>query len=380
MKIIKILLLSILVLGMNLFAQSVATITALKGLATVERDGSSIKAAIGLNLEQKDVIKTQDNSKLQIIFKDDTIITLGKKSNFSIEEYLFEENQEPAARFGILKGAMRTITGKIGKIAPQKFTVETKTTTIGIRGTNFAIVVGEDGSYQAYCTYGTISATINGEIYIIKQGFYITISPSGKIEIKEFTPGDLKEMKERNYGIEIQEYASVTKDGFTAESSNADENNEQLDLTVNEESSIVVEAISETAAENATQQPFIGVEDYVMNNAYYTGTYINNTSTTPLPANGSATLAVDFGADTAILTLDPGGENATFDQNPQFSGSDFTLEQNGAPAATTYKAEGTFEAPTGNIVNGTFTYSDNPATAGNVDSGTYNVSSSQSLY
>ena len=201
MKTIKLLLISLLVLGSTVFANNVATVTAIKGSATITRGSSDIGAKLGSKLQEKDNIKTHENTKVQLIFTDETIISLGKNSDFSIEEFLFEDTQEPVAKFGMIKGAMRAITGKIGKIAPQKFSVSTKTATIGIRGTNFTIIAGEDGSHQVYCTYGKISVTYNGQTYIVQQGYYVDISPTGEVLIKEFNPDTLREMRVAHFGI-----------------------------------------------------------------------------------------------------------------------------------------------------------------------------------
>jgi hypothetical protein len=137
--IIKILL-AVFILSTTIFAKDVATVTAINGHAFVQRDGIKKEILLGDKLREKDKILTSEKTKVQIIFKDETIITLGKNSDFSISEYLFED-KKTVARFTMLRGAMRTITGKIGKIAPQKFSVTTKTSTIGIRGTKFAVEV-----------------------------------------------------------------------------------------------------------------------------------------------------------------------------------------------------------------------------------------------
>ncbi len=198
MKTIKILILLMVLACGELFANSIATITAIKGSATVQRVSGDIEAILGTKLEEKDTVITKNSTKVQIIFKDNTIISIGKNSNFSIEEYLFDDEKEPVARFGLLKGAMRTITGKIGKIAPEKFSVVTKTATIGIRGTNFSVLVGEDGSYNAYCTYGAIDVSVHGETYLVKQDFFLNVSPAGKINVKEFSPIELKNMQQNH--------------------------------------------------------------------------------------------------------------------------------------------------------------------------------------
>ncbi|MCF6310246.1 MAG: FecR family protein [Sulfurimonas sp.] len=359
----KTILLTILLLSTQLFA-NVATITALRGQADIQRTGNNISASLGASLEEKDNILTQDNTKLQIIFKDETIISIGKNSDFSISEYLFEDNQTPIAKFSMLKGAMRTITGHIGDIAPQKFSVTTRTATIGIRGTNFSVVVGEDGSYQAYCTYGAISVTIAGIEYVVQQGFFITIAPDGKVLISAFTPKDLKEMRDTHFGVSTQ------KDTRLSKSDKTNENNEQLNVTIDDDTEVIIAEL-ERNMQNIIQ-PTGDVTTYVMNDAFYTGDYTLTYATAGLPANGDAELSIDFGADTLQLVLDPGSTNAIFSTNPTFGTTTFNVNETGGGGGA---ATGSFGESTGNSVTGNFTW--NP---GNTDIGTYNVTSSQTLY
>jgi len=159
MKILKNIAIVLMLMSSLAFAKSVGTITALKGKALISRDGTEIVAKLGAGLEEKDTLTTTKEGQVQIIFDDETIITVGNNSSFSINEYLYEESKAPSAQFGLFSGAMRTITGKIGKMAPENFKVKTKTATIGIRGTNFTVVANQDGSSNIYCTLGAISVS-----------------------------------------------------------------------------------------------------------------------------------------------------------------------------------------------------------------------------
>ena len=206
-----------------LLGNSVATVTAIKGQVKIENNSKNREALLGSKLNEQDSIITADKSKAQIIFKDETIVTIGKKSHFSISKYIFEANSEPVVEYKLFKGAMRTISGRIGKIAPQKFKVKTKTATIGIRGTNFTVIESDKGSMYAYCTYGAISATIDSKEYIVKQGYYLVLDSQGKSIIAEFSAEALKEMNTDYFGerialkgenVEKSEVIDTTKDVF----------------------------------------------------------------------------------------------------------------------------------------------------------------------
>lgn len=363
---IKIILLSVFLFS-TLLAKDVATITGLKGKAFVDRDGQKIELNLGDKLKEKDIVLTKEKTKVQVIFKDETIITIGKNSTFAINEYLFEENQEPVAKFGMINGAMRAITGKIGKVAPDKFMVKTKTATMGIRGTNFSVIVGEDGSYQAYCTYGAISVTIKGSEHVVHQGFFISISPDGKIEQKEFTSKDLKEMKAKNFSKSQAKKGDGSEDGGLTAS-----NDGQLDTTTQKEENIVVKDISDSVADAGQTADLTSLlSSYSMSDALYEGTYSFSSNSGDLPGNGDVKLEIDFGADIVKLTLDPGGMDVLLDQNSVISGTSLSVDDGGGNSAT-----GEFSEPTGNSLSGTIT----GEFGGGPGSATYEATSTQTLH
>jgi len=223
----------VLLLGIGSFAKDVAIVTGLNGKAFIQRDGKKIEVSLGIKLQEKDKIITNQKAKVQIIFNDETVVTLGKNSDFSINEYLFEADKKPLVRFGMLRGAMRTITGQIGKVAPNKFSVTTKTATIGIRGTNFTVLVDKDGSHNVFCTFGAISVTINGVEYRVEQGFYLHLSVDGKVSVKEFSPEELKKMRENSFGKSDKE---SNDDSVAAE--------EQIDDTTDDDSDMLIRDVT----------------------------------------------------------------------------------------------------------------------------------------
>ena len=105
---------------------NIGQITALVGDASIERNGNEIAAKLGAKVENKDIIKTQSNGKLQIIFEDDTIVTIGKNSALDIADYLYDEQnpKESKTSLNFFKGSFKTITGQIGKINKKRLKVK----------------------------------------------------------------------------------------------------------------------------------------------------------------------------------------------------------------------------------------------------------------
>ncbi|WP_164969089.1 FecR domain-containing protein [Candidatus Marinarcus aquaticus] len=183
-----------LTLSTLLFAQ-VAQVVALKGEAHIKRGDSNITLKLNSLLEKNDIVQTQEGTKLQLIFKDETIITIGKNSTFSVNDYIFDEQKkEYKAEFGLLKGTFRTITGKIGKIAPDKFRLKSKSSSIGIRGTQILSNMEISGD-TIFCTEGTITvvSNITGETITINAGQYVVIKKGEAMVAQEFDAKTIQE-------------------------------------------------------------------------------------------------------------------------------------------------------------------------------------------
>ena len=136
-------ILLILLLSIVYTYASVGKITSVKGEVYIQRDAKVVVAKSGTILELKDVIKTKNNAKALILFKDKTSITMGNNSSLSVNEFVMDLKNPSKSKtnFGFGKGIFRTITGKIGKINPKGFRIKTKSASIGIRGTIFTVEI-----------------------------------------------------------------------------------------------------------------------------------------------------------------------------------------------------------------------------------------------
>lgn len=125
-----------------LASESIGFVKKLKGDAFVQRDKEEIQMKIGTKIFSQDIIKTKRNSSVGLVFKDNTLISLGSNTQFDIEKYEFE----PAAKKEIFtariaKGTMTCLTGLMSKLNPDAMKIKAKSAAIGIRGTHFAISV-----------------------------------------------------------------------------------------------------------------------------------------------------------------------------------------------------------------------------------------------
>ena len=112
------------------------------GKSTIVRDGAAISANVGARLFQNDVLETGDDGALGIIFRDNTILSLGPNSKITINEFVFIPAEEKFSFVTkMLKGTASYISGLIVKLSPDSARFETPTAMIGIRGTRFLVQV-----------------------------------------------------------------------------------------------------------------------------------------------------------------------------------------------------------------------------------------------
>lgn len=173
---------------------SVGKISALNGDISIVRGNVSVKATAGSELEEKDIVKSAKGAVAQLVFNDKTVITLGSATIFKVEEYLFDD-KSPNLKFKVEEGSFKAISGKIGKIAPDKFKMETRTATIGIRGTVFMGRVDSDGELTVACTKGAIIVVptmLNIPIVNVAAGQITKVTYTSIEQPVVFSPNELK--------------------------------------------------------------------------------------------------------------------------------------------------------------------------------------------
>ena len=159
----------------------IGNVGSLKGNVNIVRDTHTMKIKSGMDIEVKDRIITKTKSRVQVILKDDTIVTIGPNSIFIFDAYKFGNNSNSKVNMHIERGFFRSVTGQIGKLAPQRFNIKTVSTTIGIRGTDFSAYVSDEKEI-IICHRGKISVAVGKKSYIIDEGKQLIVvkKPSKK--------------------------------------------------------------------------------------------------------------------------------------------------------------------------------------------------------
>ena len=138
----SVLFLTLFLFPLNSHATSkmVAKVVALRNSATATSLQGKIRTLTTKDpILEGDTIQTGKRGRIQILFTDNTIISLGRNANLSVHEYLWQpEQQNGVLHTEVKEGIFRVMGGAITKTNPEAFTTKTPAATIGIRGSMYA--------------------------------------------------------------------------------------------------------------------------------------------------------------------------------------------------------------------------------------------------
>ena len=85
-----------------------------------------------------DMVRTKSQSRAQIKFVDDTVLTIAPESGITIEEYMFDAaKSDRKAVVGVLRGLVHTAVEKVYPKTEPDFIMKTHTAVLGVRGTRW---------------------------------------------------------------------------------------------------------------------------------------------------------------------------------------------------------------------------------------------------
>lgn len=152
----------------------VGSVVSLKGHVHALRDNIEVPLAKDAEIQRKDIVRTDADGYVRIVFHDETLVAVGKNGELSIEDYFYEaNNSDVRTDLWFKNGVFENITGKIGQIAPDKIKLKAKTATMGIRGTHIVGDLTDEKKIKIACIQGKIevkSKTVTKHVRIDKKG------------------------------------------------------------------------------------------------------------------------------------------------------------------------------------------------------------------
>ncbi len=121
---------------------TIGTLQKVNGTATVLRQDQILPAQAGMEIQAHDTLRTGSDGSVGMVFKDDTLLSLGPDSSLVVDDFVFAPRQ---GKFSIvlrmMKGTAVYLSGLIAKLSPDSVRFLTPSASIGIRGTKFAVKV-----------------------------------------------------------------------------------------------------------------------------------------------------------------------------------------------------------------------------------------------
>ncbi|MBS1157944.1 MAG: hypothetical protein H6R15_363 [Proteobacteria bacterium] len=115
-----------------------------RGLVTIERGGEKMAATVGVPVRVADKLRTGADGAVGITLRDNTLLSAGPNSLISIDKFAFDTTSLAGnMSVGIRRGTLSVASGKIAKQTPESVDFRTPTSVLGVRGTEFAIEVGD---------------------------------------------------------------------------------------------------------------------------------------------------------------------------------------------------------------------------------------------
>ena len=129
-------------------APTVAAVVPLRSgtFKSTEGDVAMIRAQVrsrptpGAALDAGDRIATGENGSAVVTLRDGTVLTVGPNAVVDLSRFSFEPTtQRGQFLVNLLEGSIRVVTGLLARINPDLFKVNTPTSVVGVRGTDFIV-------------------------------------------------------------------------------------------------------------------------------------------------------------------------------------------------------------------------------------------------
>ena len=178
------------------------------GEAWALRDGDRVALQQGAEVHSGDVIVTTKSGRAKFSMVDNSVVYVGRQSRITIDRYDMKEGSLFSGSFNMLWGKVRFLVTKLNS-SRANFSVKTKTATIGVRGTQFAVLVNPPSvdlkpfvkvpsvipavpTTVMLFEGAVIGKSIKGQIVNIKPGTIVRLKPNGAIFSRKIQGHDLK--------------------------------------------------------------------------------------------------------------------------------------------------------------------------------------------
>lgn len=143
MQIFRLLLALVILSAPTAWAQTVpvGTVQTVRGEAFVTTANARVRAAPGVAVYAGSQLTTSTQASLGVVFSDATVMSFGPDTTLTVDEYLFGSGKGiNKLSTKLVKGSLNYLSGAIAKLQPDAVRIQTRTGTLGIRGTHLLVL------------------------------------------------------------------------------------------------------------------------------------------------------------------------------------------------------------------------------------------------
>ena len=94
----------------------------------------------GDGLRESERLSTGAGGAATLVLKDGTTLTVGPNTTVDLSRFQFDATtQKGNFLLDLLQGSVRVVTGLLARVNPELFKVQTPTSVVGVRGTDFIV-------------------------------------------------------------------------------------------------------------------------------------------------------------------------------------------------------------------------------------------------
>jgi hypothetical protein len=118
----------------------VGTFKQIEGDIRMGRAGAQRAPASGEGVGVNERLSTGKNGAATITLKDGTVLTMGPNTTMDLSQFQFDSTtQKGNFVLDLLQGSVRVVTGLLARVNPDLFKINTPTSVVGVRGTDFIV-------------------------------------------------------------------------------------------------------------------------------------------------------------------------------------------------------------------------------------------------
>lgn len=148
--------------------------------------GGSRALSAGSSIFAREVVRTGDESTAQLLFLDETSLSIGPQSEVTLDRFVFDPNRGAGnVVISTTRGALRFVSGSQQS---NSYQIRTPVATIGVRGTIFDLYTTRNNQGQLVTVVilveGATTINLGGKVYdLTKPGQALVITQGGGVQL-----------------------------------------------------------------------------------------------------------------------------------------------------------------------------------------------------